>query len=73
MKEWIERSSDKKRKACVERVANVNGKKSRICRAVDNLSKAHRQIHQAEWHQVDDLAVWDTALQSSHAFITQTC
>jgi len=39
MREWIERRSDSKRKACVESVASVKGKKRRICRAVDNLKK----------------------------------
>jgi hypothetical protein len=51
MREWIESRSESKRKACVERVASVNGKKSKICKAVDNL------------------AVCDKALQSSHGFI----
>jgi hypothetical protein len=37
MREWIDSRSESKRKACVERVASVNGKKSKICSAVDNL------------------------------------
>jgi hypothetical protein len=70
MREWIESRSESKRKACVERVASVNGKKSKICKAVDNLNLSlSSDAVVLNEHRIEDLAVCDKALQSSHGFI----
>jgi chromosome segregation ATPase len=44
MIEWIVRSKDNKRKALVESVASVSGKKSRICSAVESLEAVARRL-----------------------------
>lgn len=38
MREWMHRRRDKRRKACLERVASVKGRNIRICKAVDSLA-----------------------------------
>ena len=39
IREWMHRRRDKRRKACLERVASVNGRNIRICKAVDSLER----------------------------------
>ena len=58
----MKRRSDKRRKACVESVASVNGRKSKICRTVDNLRTVMSDGLLAKGLSYTDFAVLDTVL-----------